>query len=211
MSIDTASFIRANLHIEHARMLPEIRVYTAHPGSRIGRLEGSHSGNALVPPYWAYGWAGGTVLARHILDHPEIVRGRRVVDLGSGSGVVGIAARMAGALSVLASDVDPRALVATRLNAELNGVELDTVEGDLTDQAPPRVDIVLVGDLFYDARTAAKVLQFLTACVAAGIVVLIGDPYRAHLPEDRLSLVAAYEVPDFGSGTGGRAAVFALS
>ncbi|MGI2030859.1 class I SAM-dependent methyltransferase [Rhizobium panacihumi] len=205
MNISPAEFIRNNLRVEPARFLPEISLYTAHPGSRLSQL-GGYEGE---PPYWAYGWAGGTVLARHLLDFPETVRGRRVLDLGCGSGVVGIAAAKAGASHVLASDIDAYALAATRLNAALNEVEIDLAEGDLTGGPLPEVDIVLVGDLFYDKATAARILPWLSACRAAGKTVLIGDPFRAHLPQDSLKLVASYDVPDFGSGNG-RAGVFSL-
>ncbi|MGF9563042.1 50S ribosomal protein L11 methyltransferase [Neorhizobium sp. JUb45] len=207
MSASAEAFIRDNLRIEPARLIPEISLYTAHPGSGLSQL----IGDADAPPYWAYGWAGGTVLARHVLDQPELVRGRRVLDLGCGSGVVGIAAAKAGAGQVLAADIDANAVAATRLNAVLNGVMIDIAEGDLIGGPLPGVDVVLVGDLFYDRETAARVLPWLQACAAAGIAVLIGDPFRAHLPEDSLQLVADYEVPDFGSGAGGRAGVFSLS
>jgi len=198
MSVSPDDFIRSNLRIEPARLLPTIRLYTAHPGSRLSQLVG----DAEVPPYWAYGWAGGTVLARHMLDRPEVVRGSHVLDLGCGSGVVGIAAAKAGAVRVTASDIDANALAATRLNAALNEVEIDIVEGDLIGGLLPEVDIVLVGDLFYDRDTAARVLPWLQACRAAGKTILIGDPFRAHLPQDSLRRVADYEVPDFGSGSG---------
>lgn len=205
MSVFAEEFIRDNLRIEPARLLPEISLYTAHPGSRLSQL----IGDADTPPYWAYGWAGGTVLARHLLDFPETVRGRRVLDLGCGSGVVGIAAAKAGASYVLASDIDAYALAATRLNAALNEVEIDLAEGGLTGGPLPEVDIVLVGDLFYDKATAARILPWLSACRAADKIVLIGDPFRAHLPQDSLQLVTSYDVPDFGSGNG-RAGVFSL-
>lgn len=205
MNAATDAFIRKNLQIEPARLLPEIALYTAHPGSRLRDLVG----DAETPPYWAYGWAGGTVLARHLLDRPGLLADRRVLDLGCGSGVVGIAAMKAGAAHVLASDIDPHALAATRLNAMLNAVEIDIVQGDLIGGVLPDVDLVLVGDLFYDRQTAARGLPWLQACRAGGMDVLIGDPFRAHLPQDRLRLVADYEAPDFGSGNG-RAGVFSL-
>ncbi|MDP9835872.1 putative nicotinamide N-methyase [Neorhizobium huautlense] len=205
MSAFAEDFIRTNLRVEPARFLPEISLYAAHPGSRLSLLIGDEG----EPPYWAYGWAGGTVLARHVLDFPETVRGRRVLDLGCGSGVVGIAAAKAGAVRVTASDIDANALAATRLNAALNEVDIDLAEGDLIGGPLPQADIVLVGDLFYDRETAEKMLPWLQACRAAGKTVLIGDPFRAHLPQDSLRLVASYDVPDFGSGSG-RAGVFSL-
>ncbi|MEI9903132.1 MAG: 50S ribosomal protein L11 methyltransferase [Asticcacaulis sp.] len=161
------------------------------------------------PPYWAYGWAGGTVLARHILDHPETVRGRRVLDIGCGSGVVAIAAALSGAGSVTACDSDDCALEATRLNAEANRVTITVKESDLS--AMPDVDLVVGGDVFYSAEVAGRMTAFFERCVAAGIKVLIGDPYRVFLPPGRLRRIAEDKVPDFGQGGLARAGVFAFT
>ncbi len=196
---DIRDFILKNLRLEPAPGLPEIVLYRAHAGSRLSRL-------GETPPYWAYHWAGGTVLARHILDHSEVVRGKRVVDLGCGSGVVAIAAMKAGALSVIAVDIDPNAIAATLLNAEANGVRVTPREDELT--TPPDADLILVGDLFYDEELAKKVSAFLTGCVAAGIAVLVGDMGRKPLPLDLLEPLVEYEVPDFGQAKPLRAKVF---
>ncbi len=131
--------------------------------------------------------------------HPEAVAGRRVLDLGCGSGLVGIAALKAGAASVLAVDIDPHALGATQLNAEANGVAVETLCADLLDGAPPAVEVVLAGDVFYSRALARRSLPFLQRCRDAGLSVLIGDPGRASLPRTRLTQIAALEVPDFGS------------
>ncbi|WP_420797385.1 class I SAM-dependent methyltransferase [Aminobacter anthyllidis] len=198
---DVAEFIRCNMHVVAVPSVPEIRLHAAHPGSGLWRLAGDADGEGdPPPPYWAYQWAGGLVLARHFLERPEAVRGRRVLDLGAGSGLVGIAAAMAGARAVLAAEVDGNGVAAIGLNATLNGVEVTAVGGDLTGGPVPEVDIVAVGDLFYDADLAVRVTAFLDRCVAAGIDVLVGDPGRAHLPHGRLQLVAEYAVADVGSG-----------
>jgi predicted nicotinamide N-methyase len=152
----------------------------------------------LVAPYWAYHWGGGLALARHILDHTEIVAGRKVLDLGAGSGIVAIAAAKAGAKSVIAADVDPYAIAATGLNAAANGVAVSTFLGDLTAGSPPGVDIVLAGDLFYEADLAERVTAFLDRCLGSKIEVLVGDPWRAFLPKTRLQLLAQYPGSDFG-------------
>lgn len=164
-------------------------------------------------PYWARPWGGGLALARHVLDHPEIVAGRRVLDLGAGSGLVAIAAALAGASDVRAADVDPYALAATRLNADANGVAVATVLGDLTTGDVPDAHLILVGDLFYDQDLATCVMDFLERCCAVGIAVLIGDPWRVFLPASRLALVAEYQVTDFGDpdGASRRAGVFTLT
>ncbi len=202
--MSSRAFILENLRLEPAPALPEIRLYRAHPGSGLRRLVGEDG----PPPYWAYGWAGGTMLARHILDHPETVRGRRVLDIGCGSGVVAIAAALAASASVTAADSDPHALAATKLNAEANGVTVTITESDLS--AVPDVDLILGGDVFYSAEVAGRMTVLFGRCVAAGIDVLIGDPYRAFLPLERLRLVAESRVPDFGQGERARAGVFAF-
>lgn len=209
--MDLDAFIQANLPLEPTPGVPEIRLHRAGPRSGLMRL--AEADPDFGSPYWARPWGGGLALARHVLDHPDTVAGRRVLDLGAGSGLVAIAAMMAGATKVLAADVDPYAVAATRLNAAANGVAVEAVHGDLTAGAPPEVELILVGDLFYDADLAARVFAFLERCAAAGARVLIGDPWRAFLPSDRLRVVAEYPVADFGDpgGTARAAAVFALA
>jgi len=192
--------------------LPEIRVYTAHPGSGLRRLvepdgddEANEDTSEPKPPYWAYAWAGGTVLARYVLDHPRTVAGRRVLDLGAGSGIVGIAAAKAGASMVIAAEIDRNGIAAIGLNAVANGVAIAIAEGDITTDPPPAVDLVLAGDVFYGPEVARRITPFLDRCLAAGIDVLVGDPRRADLPRSRLRLLAEYKVQDFGEPTGAAA------
>jgi predicted nicotinamide N-methyase len=198
-SFDRAqALIRANMELAPVPTLSGIHLYTARPATGLGRLTGS-SGHR--PPYWAYPWAGGAALARYLLDRPAAVAGRGVLDFGAGSGIVGIAAAKAGASEVFAAEIDPFGLAALNLNAAANGVSLTTIAGDLTDSPPPRVDVVLAGDVFYAPDLAERVTTFLDRCVAAGIEVLVGDPGRAHLPLGRLQLLARYDVPDFGTAS----------
>ncbi|MER8435746.1 50S ribosomal protein L11 methyltransferase [Mesorhizobium sp. M1312] len=193
--------------------LPEIRLYAAHPASGLWRLthpqgraaepeegetEADGDGPEPQPPYWAYAWAGGAVLARYILDRPATVAGLRVLDLGAGSGLVGIAAAKAGASAVIASEIDRNGVAALGLNAAANGVAITVVGKDITAGSPPPVDVVVAGDLFYGQDLADRVIPFLDRCLAAGINVLIGDPGRAYLPRSRLRLLAEYQVPDVG-------------
>lgn len=187
--------VLAAMPLRPAPFTPEIRLHLAQPGSGLRRL-----GRGAEPPYWAYVWGGGAVLARYILDLPETVVGRRVLDLGAGGGVVGIAAALAGARRVLASDVDPDALAVLAVNAAANDVAIEPLTGDLTDGPPPDVDLIVVGDLFYAADLARRVTGFLDRCLAAGQPVLVGDPHRAHLPGTRLRVLAEYPTPDFGDG-----------
>lgn len=197
-TVDPRAFIKQNLMLVAAPSVPEIVLYTAHPRSGLSRLLGSDS---ETPPYWAYRWAGGTVLARFVFDHPQDVAGKRIVDLGTGCGIVGIAAAKCGASQVTAVDVDPIAVVAAALNAEANGVSMECCCADNLDGLPPDADVVLAGDLFYDPALAARALSYLGRCADAGLRVLIGDPGRKPLPRDRLILLANYPVGDFGDGS----------
>nr|WP_315380854.1 50S ribosomal protein L11 methyltransferase [uncultured Sphingomonas sp.] len=171
--------------------VPELRLHKAGPASGVGRL-----GDAA--PYWAYWWGGGLALARYVLDHPAQVAGRRVLDLGAGSGLVAIAAARAGAVRVTASEIDPHARAAMALNAVLNQVMLAEIVGDTTDGPAPDADLLLVGDVFYAPEVAVRVTAFLDRCVAAGLEVLVGDPWRSPLPVERLTLLARYEVAETG-------------
>lgn len=180
------------MRLEPAPAIPEIRLYRANAGSRLSRL-------GHTPPYWAYGWAGGTVLARYILDHPYVVAGKRVLDLGCGSGLVAIAAAKSRAAATTAVDVDLHAVAATELNADANDVSVTVVQADLLDGPPlPDVDLILGGDVFYAPDVARRATAFLERC--GGIPILIGDPGRKDLPHDRLRPLAQYAVPDFGAG-----------
>ena len=198
-------FIADNLPLAPARAVPEVLLHRAGPSSGLHRLGLSRS------PYWAYQWAGGTALARFILDNPGAVAERRVLDLGCGGGLVAIAAAEAGARDVSAVDIDPAAAVATALNANANGVRIWTLVADLLDGPAPPADLVLAGDLFFDPRLAIRVTRFLDRCRDAGIAALIGDPRRAHLPVARLRAIAEVPVPDFGGGAvGTSSAIFTL-
>ncbi|TPN89981.1 methyltransferase [Mesorhizobium sp. CU2] len=184
--------------------LPEIQLYLAHPGSGLRRLlePDDDSKAEPQPPYWAYAWAGGAVLARYILDKPSVVAGRRMLDLGAGSGLVGMAAAKAGAREVIAAEIDRNGIAALRLNAAANGVAIDIVDKDITAGLPPAVDLVLAGDVFYAQEVGLRMMPFLDRCLAAGIEVLVGDPGRAWLPRSRLRLLDEYQVPDFGDAKG---------
>lgn len=191
--MNPADFIRANLRLELVPSLSGIRLYTAHPGSRLSRLAAPDD----AAPYWAYQWAGGLALARHFAAHPDVVAGRRLLDLGAGSGLAGIAAAQAGAMAS-AAEIDPNGRAAIALNAAANGVTLPLVEVDISGDAPDGFDLIAAGDVFYNPEVGKLMLPFLERCVAAGIDVLIGDPERRDLPLARLERVASYAVGDVG-------------
>jgi FkbM family methyltransferase len=197
---DTAAFIRENLPVLPVPGIAEIRLHKAVPSSRVGRLAAGGE-EASGAPYWAHHWAGGLALARHVLDHPDVVAGRRVLDLGAGSGLVAIAAAKAGAAQVIAAEPDRHALAALALNAALNDVRLDIRAADVAALDVPDVDKVLVGDLFYSDELAEAVTAFLDRCLDRGIDAMDGDPWRRPLPLARLDEIARYEVAETGGAT----------
>lgn len=151
-----------------------------------------------APPFWAFPWAGGQALARYVLDHPEIVRGRRVLDAASGSGLGAIAAAKAGAADVTACDVDPNAVAAIGINAHANdaaAVTARVLDLDLAGDDPPGAQVVLAADVFYQRELAELALRFLRRAAASGADVLVADPGRAFLPAADLTPLAGYEVP----------------
>jgi predicted nicotinamide N-methyase len=154
-------------------------------------------------PYWAFAWAGGQALARYVLDHPEVVAGRRVLDLASGSGLVAIAAALAGASAVTATDVDPLAVLAIGVNAEANGVTVTALLADVLDSDGGDAEVVLAGDVCYDVDMARLVLPFLGRATARGALVLVGDPGREYFPRTGFERLAGYPVPATGKLEGG--------
>ena len=149
----------------------------------------------LPPPFWAFAWAGGQGLARWLLDNPAEVAGTRVLDLAAGSGLVGIAAIRAGAASALCADIDPFCAAAVALNAEANGVTLAFTDADLLDGAPPDVEVICAGDVFYEQPMAGRVLAWLSRAADRGTRVLVGDPLRTYFPKQGFDLLAEYAVP----------------
>lgn len=163
--------------------IPAIRLYQADEVTPLWLMtEADMSREKLSPPFWAFAWSGGQALARYVLDHPNTVRGRRVLDLACGSGLVGIAAKQAGAAEVLCNDIDPYAEAAVALNAGLNGVDLVFLPGDLLPGAPPEVEVILAGDICYEKPMTEAMLAFLRRARGKGIEVLVGDPARTYFP-----------------------------
>lgn len=182
-------------------VLPEITLLLAGEFTQLWQVtERWLDEKGVQPPFWAFAWAGGQALSRVLLDHPELVRGRRVLDFASGSGMSAIAAARAGAACVTAVDLDPMAVEAARLNAERNGVHIEArCEDPCVADPPPtwvsEADIVLAGDVCYDRAMAGPVIAWLRARVAAGARVIMGDPGRAYLPGAGLEEIARVRVP----------------
>lgn len=192
---DRSAFIRANTSVMSPPLVPEVKLHLAHEAVPLWQKTEEELGEmGLPPPFWAFAWAGGQALARHILDDPSLVAGKSVVDLASGSGLVGIAARKAGAASVLCADIDGFSVEAIRLNAELNGVAATVTGEDLLLADPPICDVILVGDLFYEKDLAARVHAWLMKAEDQGTSVLIGDPGRSYLPREKLENLGEYKV-----------------
>jgi predicted nicotinamide N-methyase len=192
---DRAAFIRANTTVMAPPLVPEISLHLAHEAVPLWQKTEEELGEmGLPPPFWAFAWAGGQALARHVLDDPSLVAGKRVLDLAAGSGLVGIAALKAGAAGTLAADIDGFSLAAIRLNAALNAVALEVTGEDLLAAAPPACEVILVGDLFYEKGLAERVLSWLAAAEEQGIPALIGDPGRSYLPRGELTKLGQYRV-----------------
>lgn len=192
---DIPAFIRENTRIMPATHVPELRLHLADDAVALWQLTEEQLGElGLPPPFWAFAWAGGQALARYVLDNTEIVRGKRVLDVASGSGLVAIAAMKAGASHAVAVDIDTFAARAATLNAALNDVAVETSDADPVGH-DTNAEVILVGDLFYDRDLAPRVLDWLIAMERVGKRVLIGDPGRTYLPRDRLEQIAAYDIP----------------
>jgi predicted nicotinamide N-methyase len=191
---DPAAFIAANTEIQSTQLLPEIRLHLASENMAIWQMNDEERSAAGVPlPYWAFAWAGGQALARYLLDHPETVAGRKLLDVGAGSGLEAIAGAMAGA-TVIAADTDPFAVAATEMNAKLNNVSVHATPDDPVGQSGDW-DLVMVGDLFFEQPLAKQMEAWLRGLLAAGVEVLIGDPKRTYLPREGLEKITTYAVP----------------
>jgi predicted nicotinamide N-methyase len=175
--------------------VPEIRLWQAPESTGLWDLAGGGYRSDQPPPFWAFAWAGGQALARYVLDRPETVAGRRVLDLAAGSGIVAIAAAKAGAAHVVAADIDPAAVIAIRRNAEANEVRVDASGEDLLDGDAGDAEVVLAGDAFYSRAMADRVLAFLRRARRAGAGVFVGDPDRDFLPRRLFTARASYDVP----------------
>jgi predicted nicotinamide N-methyase len=192
---DRRAFVIAHTRVTATPLAPEIALHVADEATDLWQKTEDELGRiGLPPPFWAFAWAGGQGLARYVLDHPELVADRRVLDFASGSGLVAIAAAKAGAAAVEASEIDEFALVAITLNSARNGVPVEARAGDLVG-ADEGWDVVLAGDVSYQRDMAEAVTDWLAALARRGALVLIGDPWRSYLRRDALELIAEYRAP----------------
>lgn len=193
---DWQSFIRAHTEPQSLPFLPELTLNLAERMEPLWcALQIETQDSDCEPPFWAFAWAGGLGLARTILDYPDLVQGRRVLDFASGSGLVGFAAAKAGAKKVWCCDIDPVAQTAIQLNARLNALKVDLMAISYLKQPVKGVDVILAGDVCYDHLMAHRVLSWLRLCVRSGVQVLLGDPGRAYVPQEGVELIAELTVP----------------
>lgn len=189
------AFILENTRLQTPPHTPELELHLADEITPIWKMtEEALAEIGLPPPFWAFAWAGGQALARYILDHPQIVAGKRAVDFASGSGIVGIAAMKAGAAHVLAADIDGFCGAALALNAQANGVAVEFTDENLLDRPAPAADVILAGDICYEKPMTDAVMAWLIAARARGTTVLIGDPGRSYFPRSGLTKLAEYQV-----------------
>ena len=196
MSSDPAAFIRAQTAIAAPPLTPEIRLHLASEVTPLWHAtEASIAKQQLPPPYSAFAWAGGQALARYLLDHRDVAAGQDALDFGAGSGLVAIAARMAGARRVTAAEIDPFATAAIAMNAGLNDVSVALEASDVIGRAAAPWTLILAGDMCYERPLAERLIAWLKTKTRGGATVLLGDPGRAYLPKTGLTELARYAVP----------------
>jgi predicted nicotinamide N-methyase len=188
------AFVRRQTRLVPVADLPRIRLHLADDVTTVWQRAGALLGETDASlPYWAFAWSGGLAVARYLMDHPDEVAGRRVLDVASGSGLCAIAALQAGAASVHAIDIDPLSAAAVAVNGRANGVRIGFTLGDATTISPSAGDVILAGDICYEEGMAARLLAWLRSAASDGARVLLGDPGRTYLP-DGLTRVATYRV-----------------
>ena len=193
---DITALIRSRTRIDTAPLVPTINLHLATALTPLWQAtESTLATTGMPPPFWAFAWPGGQAVARLLLDRPDLVRGRRVLDFAAGGGLIALAAAQCGAARVMAADLDPIAKVAIALNATLNGLAINVSLHDLVGRRLSDVDVVLAGDVFYERPFSAHILPWFRLLARCGKTVLIGDPGRAYLPKDGIEPVDSYTVP----------------
>jgi predicted nicotinamide N-methyase len=188
------AFVRRNTRLTPVPGLPGLRLQLADDVMVVMQLAGGELGQPdPALPFWAFAWAGGLAVSQYLVDHPEEVAGRRVLDVASGSGLCAVVAMRLGAASVRAVDIDPFSQAAVALNARANGVRVGFSRQDLLDAPPPPCDVILAGDVCYEETMAGRILEWLRLAARGGTRVLLGDPGRTYLPAG-LQRLASYRV-----------------
>jgi predicted nicotinamide N-methyase len=196
MTLDFDQFVRENTELRSTELIPEVKLHLV--GELLPLWHATDAAGVTPtgePPFWAFAWIGGQAMTRFILDHPDEVRGLRVFDFATGSGLSGIAAALAGAAYVKASDIDVLACCATRLNAAANSVDVQVVQEDVIGSPMDDFDVILAGDICYEAKTAKRVHVWLEQLWRSGKRVILGDPGRAYFPYEAMECLARYSVP----------------
>lgn len=190
------AFIQAHTKALAPPLVPELKLYLAEESLPIWqKTEEQLQQQNIAPPFWAFAWAGGQAIARYLLDHRDIVDGKRVLDIGTGSGIAAIGAMLAGAKEAVATDIDKLSAITAELNADLNGVPLTVSQTDVLDRPAQGCDVYIIADLFYERELAELVLAFARSAKADGATVLVGDPERSYFPQSEFRRLATYEVP----------------
>jgi predicted nicotinamide N-methyase len=192
---DWRDFVRARTAPTPVPLVPELRTYQASEVTPLWQATAAELERYDSAPFWAFPWAGGQALARHLLDHPALVAGRRVLDFATGSGLVAIAAARAGAASVVATDLSPFCQAVVPMNAALNGARVTLRLEDLLGTVLRHVDLVVAGDVFYEQPLAERALAWFRQLAGAGLAVLVGDPGRHYSPSGGVERLAVYDVP----------------
>jgi predicted nicotinamide N-methyase len=195
MAASPRAFVLRHTDLRPVPGLEEIRLHLADEVLPLWHAVQSETGDPdAALPYWAFAWSGGLAIGRYLREHPEVVAGRRIFDVGSGSGLCAIAAMLAGASEVTGADIDAFAAAAIALNGRANGRRVAIVRRDVLKDEPPDADLILAGDCWYDGRLAERIMPWLHRARARGIEVLVGDPGRRYLPTDELVELASYGV-----------------
>ena len=194
-TLNPQKFIRQNTALTETPLVPEIKLHVASEFLPLWQMtEDEMAQVGLPPPFWAFAWAGGQAMARFLLDHPENVADKTVLDFGAGSGLAGIGAAMAGAARVTASEIDAIAVASIMLNARENNVVIDALEADLVGTLDGGWDVVLAADVCYEGPAAARIVAWLGQLVANGVTVLMGDPGRTYFPKTGHEKLISYAV-----------------
>ena len=195
MAASPRAFVLRHTRLRPVPDLEEIRLHLADDALTLWHAVQLETGDPdAALPYWAFAWSGGLAIGRYLRDHPETAAGRRVFDLGSGSGICAIASMLAGATEATGADIDPFAIAAIDLNARANRLRVSVVRRDVLDDEPPDADVILAGDCWYDGRLAERVRPWLQEAADRGIEVVLGDPGRRYLPVGNLDHLATYDV-----------------